>query len=212
MKKVVRNLIIFSAIASSAQAVTLVDATFTTDTNYPNSSAGQFFLDETDATWTINSGVTVTGGRYFIGMNSGSSSAPANWTIDGGGTLVINRDGFLNLRLGNGSTSEIGTLTIKEGSSVLMTGATPSLSTSKSGSFVALEGVGSTLQWSGTWDAVNNRIISDGGTDLTFSGGTLDISTNGGFTTATVVAAVPEPSATALLGIAGVTLILRRRR
>ncbi|MFC4993590.1 PEP-CTERM sorting domain-containing protein [Rubritalea tangerina] len=213
----ITNTSILTTITAIGLSIGAHAATLATQTFAVNTTVNEFyFLDEATATWTINSGVTVTGDgteRYYLGRNNvGANDVPANWIVNGGGTLEIVGTTF---RLGHQGTSEVGTLTIQGGSSVLMTAEQASVQQQKEGSFIALEGVGSTFQWYGTWDAVNNEVESAGGSGnhipLSASGGTLSISSADGFTTATVVA-VPEPSASALVGLGGMALILRRRK
>lgn len=54
----------------------------------------------TTATWTIDPGVTVSGGRCFIGPIADPDAGPAIFIVDGGGTQEITRNGIFNLRVG----------------------------------------------------------------------------------------------------------------
>jgi hypothetical protein len=209
MKNTLITTIAFTSLTLASQGATITTQTFSSNATLTE----QYFLESADATWTIGSGVLVTGGQYFIGSaDSSDKSIPANWTIDGGGTLEITRDGTWNLRLGHDNNSEIGTITIKNGSKLLMTGSTPSAFMEQSGGSITLDGAGSTFQWAGTWDSANNLVVSQQNGEnipLNVTGGTLDIQTANGFTTATVV---PEPSSLALVGLGGLALILRRKK
>jgi len=208
---------LFASLPLLARADLIVDTTYTTDANLVD----DYFLEGasggTVATWTINPGVTVTGGRYFVGSVADPNDGAATWIVKGGGVLNIDRDNTFNLRFGQNNDSEIGALIIQGGSSVLMTGSTASTLQQAAGSFVTLEDVGSTFQWAGTWDEANQRVVSQDGAlgaySLNAVGGALSVSTQGAFTTATVI--IPEPSSLLLLAAAAVpagAVALRRRR
>lgn len=200
-----------SLIASGhAAAINLVDAAYTVDTALP--ADNQYFLEGgaagTTATWTIDPGVTVTGGRYFIASGATAvTGVPdigvASFVVTGGGSLRIERIGTFNIRLGQSNTSEPGALVIKGGSSVLMTGTTASVfeEESTNASSITLEGIGSTFRWAGTWDAANNKVVSQNGAanavPVKVVGGLLAASTPAsGFSQLTVVASAPDPALT----------------
>lgn len=186
------------------------------------------FVEGVTLTFNIDPGVTVSGGRYFIGSTDNTPNAitvgPAIWNITGGGEMRITRTGTFNLRLGqNGApggtpASEAGQLVVSGGSSLVMTtGAMQE----QPGSLITLNGVGSSFTATGTWDAINNRftgqtsgtagVLNSGAINFAFSGsGVTGINavSNAGVVTLT---AVPEP-ASALLGGIGLLALLRRRR
>jgi hypothetical protein len=205
------------AVAGMAQAVVIVDTTYNVNTSLGDTT--QYFLESTDATWTIGAGVTVSGGRYFIGSGGApeNDDVPAIFTVDGGGTLDLTRNGIYNLRLGQDNTSEAGILIIKGGSAVNLSGATAGAFAQQTGSYMELNGLGSTFRSVGSWNALTSQFTSQtgvaGGTPITVNvaggvGYTIEATTSGAFTTITVV---PEPNA-AVLGGLGVLALLRRRR
>lgn len=214
------------ALACSASAATLSTATYAANTDVGN--ATQYFLESTSATWTINSSVTVTGGRYFIGSTAAPNTTPAIFTITGGGTLDITRSGTYNLRLGQNNASESGQVIIKGGSTLHVSGTTAGEFMHQSGGFIELDGVGSTFSYVNattgtrafTMDADSLGGSYSGqtlGTAIPFqlssaseaAGLKLQYSSVGGVN---YITAVPEPSSTALLGLGGLALILRRSR
>ena len=97
-------LTIVAAFALPAIAALIVDTDYTTDTDVGTNT--QFFLEGetggTTATWDIDPGVTVTGGRYFIGSVADPDDGPATFVVTGGGTLEIDRVGTFNMRFGQG--------------------------------------------------------------------------------------------------------------
>lgn len=189
-------------------------------------------VEGTTLTFNIDPGVTVAGGRYFIGTVDNAinpiSAGPAIWNINGGGTVNITRTGIFNLRLGqNGGTpavSEAGLIVISGGSALRMSeGAMQE----QAGSLITLNGLGSSFTASGAltgtvWDPTNLRftgtqtstttgVLNNGSIDFAFSGtGVTGISAvnNSGLWTMT---AIPEPSS-ALIGGLGMLALLRRRR
>lgn len=184
------------------------------------------FVEGVTLTLNIDPGVTVAGGRFFIGSTDNTPNAitvgPAILNINGGGVLNITRTGIFNLRLGqNGGTpaaSEAGQIVISDGSSLTMTtGAMQE----QPGSLITLNGLGSSFTGTGTWDSTNQRfagqssgtagVLNSGAIDFAFSGsGVSGISAvnNGGVVTLT---AIPEP-AVAVLGCIGLLALIRRRR
>lgn len=199
------HLALASAIVGNAAAVNLNDNTFSTDTNI--GSATQYFLEGstggTTATWTINPGVTVTGGRFFIGTTATPSDGTATFIVNGGGTLNLDRAGTFNLRLGQNGTSESGILKISNGTTVKLSGSTAGAFQEKTGSSIILDGIGSAFISVGTWDAVNglftsqtttaSGVLNSGAIPVTATGGAISVSVNGSFTTLTVVD--PNPAA-----------------
>lgn len=188
----------------------LVDRTYSADTTLPDTN---LFLEGatggSTATWTINPGVTVSGGRYFIGSVADPDAGTATFIVDGGGTLNITRTGVFNLRLGqNGITagvpnSEAGILIIRGGSSVRLTGTTASAFQEQPGSFITLDGVGSSFSSLGTWNATSGLFTSqttttagvqnNGAIPVNAVGGVISASVSGNVTTLTVLSAAPDP-------------------
>ena len=221
--------------AGSAVAAVLVDTTYSSDFS---TSASWFAEDanggasSTNVTWTINSGVTVTGGRYFIGSIDGDGVLGdlAIFTVNGGGTLNIIRNGTYNLRVGQNNSSEAGQIVISGGSTVLVSGTTAGEFMHQTGGSIELDGIGSTFAFNNapttgaraysaltsTTGSYTGQAIASG-TAIPFqlsaasvtAGHSILSSSIGGITSVTVV---PEPSAAALVGLAGLGLIARRRR
>lgn len=201
MKRAALTLLATLTSLGSVHGVALVDTTYSVDTAL---GTAQYFLEGntggTTATWTINPGITVTGGRYFVGTTTDPDDGLATFAVTGGGTLVIDRVGAFNLRLGQNNDSEPGALVISGGSSVLMTGATASAfeQETTNSSFIRLEGLGSSFRWAGTWDATNERVVSQnagtGDISVQYTGGFLNVTTPAaGFTQITVVEE-PDPA------------------
>ena len=218
----------FLTLSSAVEGATyqIGNATYTTDTALVTvvGTVDQYLLESSSATWTIGFGVTVSGGRFFIGSTADPDTSTATFTIDGGGTLDITRTGTFNLRLGqNGSTagipnSEAGVLVIRGGSTLRLSGTTAGAFQEQTGSLITLDGLGSTFTSVGTYDATTGRftsqstgtagVLDNGQIPINALGGTIQASTNGAYTTLTVV---PEPSI-AFLGGLGLLGLLRRRR
>lgn len=205
MKNSLTVLMILAACGQLAHAVPLVTASYTADTNV--GSATQYFLEGavggTTATWTISPGVTVTGGRFFIGSTATPNDSTATFIVNGGGTLNIDRTGVFNLRLGQNNASEAGVLKISNGSTVKLTGTTAGCFQEKTGSSIILDGVGSTFTSVGTWNATTGLfssqvtttagVLNSGAIPVTAIGGTISASVSGSSTTLTVLAAAPDP-------------------
>lgn len=188
----------------------LANTTYTADTTLLDTG---LFLEGasggTTATWTINPGVTVSGGRYFIGSVADPDAGLATFIVDGGGTLNITRTGVFNLRLGqNGLTSgvpnsEAGALIIRGGSTVRLSGTTAGAFQEQPGSSMTLDGVGSTFISVGTWNATSGLFTSqtsttggvqnNGAIPVNVVGGVISASVSGSVTTLTVLAAPPDP-------------------
>jgi hypothetical protein len=190
----------------------LEDTTYTADTTIPDTG---LFLEGasggTTATWTISPGVTVSGGRFFIGSIATPNDGLATFVVDGGGTLDITRTGVFNLRLGQNGTnattsvpnSEAGALIIRGGSTVRLSGTTASAFQEQSGSSITLDGIGSTFASVGTWNATTGRFTSQtsttngvpngGAIPVNVVGGVISASVSGAVTTLTVLAAPPDP-------------------
>jgi hypothetical protein len=189
------------AVGTHFATAQVVDTTYTTDTDIGVGTS--FFLEGASggstATWTINPGITVSGGRFFIGSSADPDDGPATFVVDGGGTLDITRTGIFNLRLGQDNASEAGILVIRNGSTVKLTGTTAGAFAQAAGSFMELNGVGSTFTSVGTWNAGTSQFTSQtgvsGGTPITVNvvGGVIAASVSGTFTTLTVLAAPPDP-------------------
>ena len=100
--------------AKHAAAAPIVDATYAVDTNMQST----YFLTNTTnpATWTINSGVTLTIGRFFLGADRYDQTL----TLTGGGTLNLFGTGNMAFaRIGHSvSPAATGTLVIDGGVSV----------------------------------------------------------------------------------------------
>jgi len=189
----------------------LTNTTYTVNTTLPDTG---LFLEGgsggTTATWTIDPGITVSGGRFFIGSTADPDAGTATFVVDGGGTLNITRTGIFNLRLGqNGITnglpnSEAGVLIVRGGSTVRLSGTTAGVMQEQSGSSITLDGIGSTFSSVGTWNASTGRFTSQTSTTagvpnsgqipVSVVGGVISASVNGSFTTLTVVAAPPDPT------------------
>lgn len=188
-----------------AGAVPLVTTSYTADTNV--GTATQYFLEGavggTTAIWTISPGVTVTGGRFFIGSTATPNDATATFIVNGGGILNIDRTGVFNLRLGQNNASEAGVLKISNGSTVKLTGTTAGCFQEKTGSSIILDGIGSTFTSVGTWNATTGLfssqvsttagVLNSGAIPVTALGGTISASVSGSSTTLTVLAAAPDP-------------------
>lgn len=198
-------LAVFAAGNHIASAVALVTTSYIANTNV--GSGTSYFLEGavggTTATWSISPGVTVTGGRFFIGSVATPNDATATFVVDGGGTLNIDRTGVFNLRLGQNNASEAGVLKISGGSTVKLTGTTAGCFQEKTGSSIILDGVGSTFTSVGTWNATTGLfssqttttagVLNSGAIPVTAVGGNISASVNGSFTTLTVLAAAPDP-------------------
>lgn len=188
----------------------LANTTYSADTTLADT--GRFLEGAsggTTATWTINPGVTVSGGRYFIGSTADPDAGLATFIVDGGGTLNITRTGIFNLRLGqNGLTagvpnSEAGALIIRGGSTVRLSGTTAGALQEQPGSSITLDGVGSTFASVGTWNATSGLFTSQtsttggvqnsGAIPVNVVGGVISASVSGAVTTLTVLAAPPDP-------------------
>ena len=191
----------------------LSDTTYAMDTNIGD--ATQFFLQGasggTTATWTISPGVTVSGGRFFIGSNAVPNDGLATFVVDGGGTLDITRTGIFNLRLGQGGidattslpNSEAGALIVRGGSTVRLSGTTAGTFQEQPGASITLDGIGSTFASVGTWNATTglftsqttatNGVQNSGAIPVSAVGGVISASISGAVTTLTVLAAPPDP-------------------
>ncbi|MFC4992117.1 hypothetical protein [Rubritalea tangerina] len=167
-----------------------------------NTQLGQvdFFLEseKQQAQWTIQPHVTVTGGRFFIGSIQGKNKDCAHFVLDGGGTLAIDHTRPFAMRLGQNEASEVAYLTIKNGTKLVVKGNKNALFRGMKGSFITLQGPGSSIQWHGSWGPAYKLIKAHESRDrylpLRHSGGKLEIVERDGITTATVV---PEPNALA---------------
>lgn len=212
-----------------ASAVVIADASYGTDTSLGTT---QYFLEGatggTTATWTINPGITVSGGRFFIGSTADPDDGLATLILNGGGTLDINRTGIFNLRLGQNNNSEAGALVISNGTTLTITGTTAGEFMEQAGGFIELDGLGSTFSYvnattgtrsftmdgdslGGSYTAQNpttGAIPFQLSSASETAGYTLQFSSAGGMNSISVV---PEP-ATALLGGLGLLALLRRRR
>lgn len=209
MKHLPIHALIGAALSLGIAEAQLVDTTYSAN----QTLTASFFLEGntggTTATWTINPGVTVSGGRYFIGSTAAPNAGLATFVVDGGGTLDITRVGVFNLRLGqNGApggvpASEAGALIIRGGSTVKLSGTTAGAMQEQAGSSIKLDGVGSTFTSVGTWNAGTGLFSSQssgtagvqnsGAIPVTAEGGVINASVSGTFTTLTVLAAPPDP-------------------
>ena len=201
--------LIATALSLGIAEAQLVDTTYSAN----QTLSASYFLEGntggTTATWIINPGVTVTGGRYFIGSTATPNAGLATFVVAGGGILDITRVGVFNLRLGqNGApggvpASEAGALIIRGGSTVKLSGTTAGAMQEQAASSITLDGVGSTFSSVGTWNAGTGRFLSQssgtggvlnsGAIPVTAVGGVINASVSGTFTTLSVLAAPPDP-------------------
>ena len=191
----------------------------------------QFFVDA-GVSYTLTGNGTMTGSgsggsRVILG---GSFSQTGGTFIDGG--YDANGGSF---SLTGGTATNLGVnitgqaLWGRNASSTISIGGDHSIAFSSNVSAegtVLLDG-GATLSfasdWSGSWQAANyseadwitaldDTGVTFGGTQVTAGNfGTL-FNVTGAGTAGSTITAVPEPSSTALLGLAGLALILRRRK
>ncbi|RYD64760.1 MAG: choice-of-anchor D domain-containing protein [Verrucomicrobiaceae bacterium] len=212
MKSLVLHTLFAAVVSLGVARGQLSNTTYAVDTTIPDTA---LFLEGasggTTATWTINPGVTVSGGRFFIGSTAVPNDGLATFVVDGGGTLNITRTGVFNLRLGqngiNATTtlpnSEAGALIVRGGSAVRLTGTTAGTFQEQPGSSITLDGIGSTFSSVGTWNAATGRftsqtttangVLNSGAIPVTAVGGVISSSVFGAITTLTVLAAPPDP-------------------
>lgn len=190
------------ALATAATAATIVDTTYSVDTNLPG--VGDFFLENASATWTINPGVTVTAGngsstqgRFFVETDKGADG-DSTFTVNGGGTLIQDATGEFAFRLGHLETAITGTLIIEGGSTFRSTAGGAFRVTRDGGGFLTLKGVGSTFSAKGSYDAGGGLFLASGlaspsDVPVSYSGGALAVTDLGGaFTQLSVSSAPPE--------------------
>lgn len=217
------------AAVMTAKAATLIDATYTTSTTL---TATDWFLEGTTATWTINSGVTVTTStnRFFIGTTTAPNTGIANFVITGGGTFLDTNTNQYAFRLGQNGGAEPGQITVSGGSTFQMTPGGSANNTGlwaqSSGSALVLNGIGSTAilkgvytsttSTSGTYQSGNTSIADAVAINVSSIGGSILSSYDAGTNVTTLtVAAVPEPSTYGLMGagtLAAAAFVRRRRQ
>lgn len=213
------------AASASASAVTLVDATYTTNQTL---AANQWFLEGgSTVTWTINSGVTINTGvndvRFYLGTNALPNTGVASFVITGGGTFIDSNAGAFAFRLGqDNSNGEPGSLIITGGSTFQMTPTSNGLFSQNSASSLVLSGLGSTAVLRGTYTATDlvSGTYSSGNANSQYPlnvsaiGGTI-LSSFDSVNNVTTLSVVPEPSTYGILGagaLAGVAFVRRRRK
>lgn len=168
------------------------------------SSSADGFNMNGGATWNMSGG-SITG-RYIL-VNGQTSTAVMN--ISGGTISMTDEAGTQHMGVANGGTLNVSGSAILDGSF-----ATTNLQIGGSIDIAA--------GWTGSWKYSQHsgddwkNLFTAG--NITFGGNTIDGATfdstftvsDGGQTIA--LTAVPEPSSSALLGLGGLALILRRRK
>ena len=198
-------------LAASANAVLISGVTYTLDTA-PDAGA-----EYTDSATALTDGLHVTGGSAVtIGSDNPAvvgwaDGTAAQITFNLGGTFDLNSvtvngvavDGFAkNLPSGItvlGSTDNGATF------NALTVGTAASFTEITDGAFTFTNGAAATETYTGAAALTNVRVTLAGAIGTGHNGFLIDeVSFDG--------TAVPEPSSTALLGLGGLALILRRRK
>jgi hypothetical protein len=163
-------------------------------------------------TFTIGDGDLTTAAVFNM-----AATIDLNWAGSNLKTYVVNADGTLSF----GANFEWSNSASQDAVLQLLGGAVTSSSTisgltDDTGDYVSFEAAGSTFTAGFGGSFVDETAVTDAfgdsfrlGGALALDGSTLSYKDNGGTFTVSVV---PEPSTTALLGLGGLALILRRRK
>lgn len=181
-------------------------------------SGGALILSASNSSLTGTSGITIDGGTL-------ASSFAGNLTL--GGSVTMSSGGFMSTATNNTLSS----FTFAAGQSFTSTGGTIKMDFNSDGAYDQIIGTGTggfslsntelALNFTAAWDAADYAASYN--LFQSFGSGSVSNLTITGYDTANYTAAlsntgvlsfapVPEPSATALLGVAALALLRRRRR
>jgi hypothetical protein len=198
-------------VAGSVKAETITNETFTSNTDFDAAAPSDWFV-ETNATWTISPGVTVTVGtgdirpRFFVDSNA-TPNGNGRWTITGGGTVSQDITGYAACRLGHSGGTH-GTVIIEGGSTYRITNWGPFFASFAGSGALEINGVGSTFsakgaytpitETNGTFLAASNCVAGVNDVLVSFSGGSPLVTDLGGGFTQLSVPPPPPPAGTVI--------------
>lgn len=147
--------------------------------------------------WTLQNGSSFSSnGEFWMGPNNATQTGNTTISIDGTSNITLTGGGGASLFLWNAAASH--TINFEGTGGFLSVGAAG----------IEYNNDNTKLSFEDLWDA--GVLTRNGGQVGTFAENFVESGSNGsdGYT----VTAIPEPSSTALIGLAGLALILRRRK